>query len=1121
MEEITNKLTLTYIGNIDSKAYFNVEYINGFTDDTVIKVADTCCELKSEFFKNVANYNDNTIRTLTIFEADQKVVTDYNIELYESETLIEKQVVSTDPTDVPALIKENVHVQSIGDRIIEILFDEPVQNLEANFNFAASYLNNKPLALTNEGNVILFDGTNYFTNTGTLDNPVLFSVDATGAEVSLAGAPSQTLTAVYANINAIKAINIPFPLTPATKTLTNLPKAITNSQDCYIIYSHEYSKDPDGDSSVLLNYYFRYYGTDDEGTLYEPADKPIDWLGYFAGKDTTTKVSKDKRKVEIQFDSYSLPTASLAAGDVPHQLIINYAKTFPNYPGSYRILDANKNPFPIVREAVEVKKLANKAVVTSIVALSKDEVLVSFDKPVLCQEYEKNKNYTVITINDATPIEVSRYKNSYDTLYCRLAPTDALDIGNVLVTVGPVIDACGYKTVACTKEISVIAIPPEVISLIQSKNSTESETILDIVFTDEMKLLSGNISEYFEFFKIVAGIKEIIYPTITVKTQTEMNGQTTLVVSVKDPILYPGYVYEVNVSGMENIYGTEMIPYAKILHIKDMSAPSIKAIYLTDHTTATLNHFDADTEGYKVAIIFNEPMATEGIHSLTYCDNYAIILGEHIDNDPCDEILFNDKDTRVKVVLNHENCIDIVALKESTISRICLNKEFFTKDAANRPLTFDERNLVVKAGHCDLKEIKYLTNTSENVLNFVCPIEEDMSLKVNLATATTNIISNETLVINYSAQNNELLNIDASAFSVKAIADIEATIAIDAKVVSPTELIITFPNDTFVNPDKKLYIEASGEDLFGNHMMPVTAKDLVYNSIPMLTKAYKYHRHGDIVIFGLEFNEPVRVLESAHIAAKDYSISINGGPAKAGTLFGRLVNPEHLDNTQVENVFGASKTLFLQLTNYNNEVFLPTDKFTISVNSEQGDFGTVDYENNIPVEIFENVDANTPYPQVGAIVGDYNLTGTNLAINYKSSIGAKLDEYTSIISADPNSAPINFIPVNISKAANLADDYWEIKYKAEPLFNSFSIVVKGTASTEPSAISLPSPVITYVAGIYTLAFTLENTTGGISENITKNTLANIDIGVSNAFTTILGVPTANNSVHCIPVLPIP
>ena len=190
MEEIINKLTLTYIGNINGDAYFNVEYVDGFTDDTKLVVADTCtcCELASETLYNVAKYDDNTTRTLKIVNVKDEV-TNFTIRIYEGTELVEEDIVSSDSSNVPALIKENVHVNSIGDRIIEILFDEPVQNLEANFDFGQDYFNRHPLFFTDKANIILKDSntpTQYFYKKQVGENSLFykFATDSDGIEDS-------------------------------------------------------------------------------------------------------------------------------------------------------------------------------------------------------------------------------------------------------------------------------------------------------------------------------------------------------------------------------------------------------------------------------------------------------------------------------------------------------------------------------------------------------------------------------------------------------------------------------------------------------------------------------------------------------------------------------------------------------------------------------------------------------------------------------------------------------------------------------------------------------------------------------------------------------------------------
>ncbi|MGL4654949.1 MAG: hypothetical protein ACRCWM_03550 [Sarcina sp.] len=1088
MEETLNKLKVTYVGNIHDVAYFNLEYADGFGPNTTVKVADTCtcCFLTSKVVENYADYNNSTLRTLMIpNQSESNPPTDYTIKLYEGETLVEDLIVKSDSTDVPALIKEDAHVKSIGDRIIEIVFDEPVRHLESNFDFAIDRFNKlSPLALTNNKNIIYYDNTNkyYYFNTANGS----FKVSSEGAELSDSCTPDLSNSRLqFINLTILNTSSIKLPLTPNSPT-SKLEDGITTGQDAYVGYYSEYSEDLHKTSAVLINYYFRYFGTDDEGTLYEPKDKPIDWLGYFSGHDITTKVSSDNRKLEIQFDAYSLPTASIAQGDVPHQLIINYAKTFPNYPGDRRISDANNNPFPIIRESVEFIKDSLKAKVTNIVALSKDEVLVYFDKAVLCQNpaiSTEHTHYNLITINGATPKSVSRYSNTYNILKCELNSIDALPVGEVDVTVGSVIDACGYLTLPFAKSVEVVAVRPKVISMTQGQTPNEgSETILDIRFDDDMAIIPPDASPYFTIYKIENEIKELITPiSITKLSQTPTD---TLKVSIV-PALEPGGLYEVHIFDMKNIYDTVMEDYKGLLHIKDMSAPEIKAIYLTDHISA--EGFSIPEEQYKIAILFNETMESQGDHSLLNCRNYMFYYPKDI-TDLNNFVQCNE--SAIKFALTHDNTLDVDSLKGNTIARIILNQENYPSDDNKSTIPFNPANLIVKAGYCDLTDVKYLTNSAGNVLDFLCPTTEVSSNKVNLTTAKFNVIDSKNVVITYTVKNNEIISANKHAFTLNNNVAAESIIIGSVSRNPATEIVtgtltITFPENSFDDPGQTISIENTCEDIFGNTIIGVVDLALTYDPVPRLVNAYVSNIHSDSVIFGLEFNEDVKFDGSMKLAGRDYSASVNGGHYRAATAIGSLIGNSNFDTLYVQNPYGPRKTLFLQYDNINDEIFDLLDTFKLSVTVPREQFKTVDKTSTPldrkPVETFsDKVVVATPSftPDKLQISKALYLDESLFFTVSPVSSGAKLDEITVPLD-------LNLVPTSSTTTETI--------FASNGLFKSFKI---------NTSAALTNPIITPP----TLKFTSNNGIYSFSLSFETGDLTNI---VSVEFEFIDALPTTN------------
>lgn len=875
MEETIKAPTAVFVGRVDDIMYVNLTHEKGITEDTKIDVTDQyCTELATDKVYDLTNYNDIN-RTLKVNVGSGILDDNYFVKIVDADGTESKITIDT-TIEPDALITDNVHVSAHGDRIIEILFDEPVQNFESNFDFAKdrqnqsgekTYYLNPTLPGNEDHSGVNLKALLYCTDTdGTTkhividDNGTLLKVNANGTvSTTTVTANAAGTTEFPKTTDAVEYYSAPFKVTEVVHPDLDTLKVAAGLQ-----YIDPFSKESNGLSSVLINYYFRYYGSDDEGTLYEPGDKPLDWLGYFSSKDTQTKVSDDNRRFEVQFSDYSLPT-----GDT-HELIINYAKTFPGYTHDFRIKDANDNNFPIVSKTTPIVKWAKKAAITGVKSLSKTELEITFDKAVLC--LGNSTDGFELKVNGLALKDVRRTGTTYNVLVAELKVEDALELGPVEVTIGSVTDACGYKTNELKTTVNVIADPPRVINLIYEESPQPDTSVLKIEFDDEMADPIKPIEEHITILEIddeTGNETEITSELVF----TLGNPSNKAELEVSNPELFQGRKYRVIITGLTNRVDTVMIPYSDTICIGDPSAPFIESIILTTDS----EYADEANKDYrhKVVITYDEPMETEGTHAITVPSNY-IVLGNDTSVDWC-------IDAEKKLPLNSSLAKAYIPSYEISNKRVIIDifadklAEKFDTVADYTAYFFGTDIHKISAGYCDLKTVKYVTNESGNILNFGCLKDATLATKIEIGdlSATPDVIEvidDVTIAVKFSSPtstNNKIMSVVADDFKIvrtegsNTIESVALSAEYTATLNAPNyDYVITlkFAPDVLVPNTTLVMTTGKTSDIFDNPVnfdsTPISTGildrvDVLYTQI--------VNTSGHLAVLKVEFTDVVKI----------------------------------------------------------------------------------------------------------------------------------------------------------------------------------------------------------------------------------------------------------------------
>lgn len=1071
MEENILTSTLTYVGIIGNSIYADLVYPTGFANTTIsINTTDApTVPVEFNLVHNYKYYNDNTLRTIIIPDANPSE----NYIVTINETTLPLKIVRPN-----AQVSSNVTANVIGTQILQVAFDEPMQNLGSYFDFAidrknvstgAVYINDnnteyllyiaKPLVgetlLAIQKSPEVYHKVN-FTDITFIIDPTPLPTSEYKFTPTNSNLPNSKVAPAFASISIPIYIFI-----DSTNNITYSDTAISDSSKTlvgtgYSIIKSAFTNTP-SDSCVLSNFYFKYYGRDDEGTLYEPINKPLDWLGYFASKDITVTISPDNRVIEIQIDNYDLPETLT---DLSHHLVLNYAKTFSNLTNQSRIQDATNNLFPIASLLINITKSPLVASLTKVTALSRTQVILTYsDEVMLVTPSNISKDYPNIapmTINTKGILDVKRVDGTLNKLLATIQnPNDyALPIGeNVPVTISSTLDKCGYIVDPQTFNITVNDVLPNVISLTQVTPTPlypeDVVTILKVVF-DQTMLKPATPITNFNFAELVNGNPTPLFPA-SIEVNMDTLGDTTttqsntVYVLISDDVLFPATEYQVKIKDLTNTLGTPMNPYIGYIFINDLSAPYIKEVLLSQ-------------EDAKIVIKYNEPMNIDMPNSMIDASNYQLISLQYEDSN------FNaNACLGQKIELSTANVLSVISAKHDLYSILDLTPINNLKFTIGTPVSTEPAIVshYIKAGYCDIKEPKYIVNKSNNVLDFVCPASHYL----------------------------------VSAFDFKEISpgvDLLSIITLNSQ-----ELTIQYTGNT-----KNEFFNISPQDfsVINNGNTPIPA--ISYELIDPLTIKLRFPEGS------LEVNTPTTILTLSCTPTASFDIFNNLLPAFTNRIIDHIATPTHINKIALIDSLGTTKVLGLQFTN--NIQFKP------SIPSPT----PLDIADQFVVKITDAISGNshTVYCTDAKIINSYPNSGliNRLDLTFVDSIYYESPQYqVKVISSQSKflvyenngGASVNE-PAIIFDYTPINSDF--VGYSCDTLSQNIDIIQFNINLEDSTSLLLPSPTVgevVYANNSSTAILTPDNLFNYLALNFTTPPLG---IGTAPINYNVTQIPNTNN-----------
>ncbi|MGL4990410.1 MAG: hypothetical protein ACRC57_04465 [Sarcina sp.] len=1116
MEENILTSTLTYVGMIGTSIYADLVYPAGFVSTTAISIntADTpTVPVSFDLVHNYKYYNDTTLRTIIIPNGDPTenyIVTIDGINL------------SLNIVRPNAQVSSNVTANVIGTRILQVAFDEPMQNLATYFDFAIDRKNNFTNSIyveTDTSEYLVYIATPIQTASV---EPKILAVEKSPGNYHELKFTGSTFTInstplVASNYSSFIATNSNLPnskVPPALKSVRTKPIYIFIDSSNNVTYSYNETQNFVGfgysiinsaftntpsDNCVLSNFYFKYYGRDDEGTLYEPLNKPLSWLGYFASKDITVTVSPDNRVLEIQINDYDLPETLV---NIDHQLVINYAKTFPHLTNESRIQDATNNLFPIAALLVNITKPSMISTLTNVVALSRTEVILTYSKEVMLITDPSRINYhpniNILKINGA-PLYIKRIEGSLNQLLGTIQnPSDyALPIGeNIPVTISSTLDRCAYITDEVTFNIPVTDVLPNVISLTQVTPTIDypedTVTVLKVIF-DQIMLKSTTPVDNFNFAEMIDGIPNPIFPT-DIKINMNSLGDTTTTQSnivyilIGENPLFPATEYQVNIKNLTNSLGTPMNPYTGYIFINDLSAPYIKEVLLSQQNA-------------KIVVKYNEPMNVNMPNSMIDATNYQLISLEN------EQTNFNPNTCLgEKIELSTANVLSVISTKHDLYAILDLTSINDLNFTIGTPITTEPPVVshYIKAGYCDIKAPKYIVNKSNNVLDFVCPAShylvsafnfEETSPGVDLLSIIT--LNAQELTIQYTGTTkNEFFNILPQDFSVTNNGGSPIS-AISYELIDSLTIKLTFPTgslevDTPTTPLTLSCTPTASFDIFNNLLPSFNNRKIDHiTTATHINKIALIESIGTTKVLGLQFTNNVQFKPStpaptATDVANQFVVKITDTvTGNSHTVY--CTNAEIIDSYPNSGLINRLNLTFV------DSIYYESPQYQIKVISSQSKF--LLYENNGGASI------NEP-----ALIFDYTPVNSTFvgyscdSLDYANGIvkfNIDLDDSTSFILPTPITGLVSYN--NNSSAAILTSDtlfnYLTLNFTTTPLLS-------GAASINYTITQTPN------TNNYQILLTLPS-------DLTSLILASIEVAVNIVAKTTAVNPLLENSLQIL------
>lgn len=723
----------------------------------------------------------------------------------------------------------------------------------------------------------------------------------------------------------------------------------------------------------LTNFYLLYYGIDAENQSNES-------IGYIDIKDETlgqinypfkVSLSNDGKRIEFQKNYVGLPLGE-------NKLIVNYAKQQQNL--SDYILDFFDKEIPVMGKSFVVTRDSSPASVVDVFSISRTEVVVKFDKPVVLIDSEMDA--LSINGNELTSESFERYGYGFNAIKYTLSSGNPIPVGESKITISSITDASGYKTQPVEKTIFVEAISPELLRVEQIVNDSENETFIKLVYSEVMNREVDGINsvinkDNYAIYDSNNNLMEISKIEIT-GNELEFKMTTEIL---------PAGIYKLVVNNVTDELGTLINPNPTefIFESYDYSVPFVK------YVLATVDVLDPGSEPEKgpdlsgddkmsnednsIVIMFNEPMNVLGVHSIGNVENYKLInvSNKEYRLDYNSEALPFNKNEWLRITIPENNN---------------LFKEFELTDS-------------ISIGYTDIKDVKYVTNSSGNIYPF-CETKNIDKLVNKLSIAESDSNSNRILITSDSTlryvhdsgniyENNIFYSVNKDDFRLRkvitpgvnagdvAIAYGDEINILSAKLIDNMTIEFTVAKGTFDSSSDKLelstveYENIESLDIFGKRILGNQFNDNVINKVKSTLKGISFLKLNNTnnlketngqAIIAMKFTKDIAMISD------DFTAIVKGNnPMPVGA------DPLFIGDPILKNIDGTDYAVGDPITTIEQSIFAnkPSDvvilkigvpdvvdnksaEYFVSTSNSKGGIKTFDTNRN-PIKEFSNLKA--------------------------------------------------------------------------------------------------------------------------------------------------------------------
>lgn len=594
----------------------------------------------------------------------------------------------------------------------------------------------------------------------------------------------------------------------------------------------------------LENFYAVYYNRDTNSS--NTADPT--WVGNFKGSaGFAIRLSQDQRSIELQSTYKGYPLGN-------HGMTINYSKHQENMIDPNVILVDYYTPprdIPIMEKPFTVSKSDTPAEAIDLIVLSRREVIVVYDKPVLLRDLT---SMNVIS-SRGIPLnanKIERVGSTFNQLYYYFDIGTILDVGtNIPITVGSIIDANGYNTLERTFLRNVQSVKPKFLSVVQKEDiSTPNTTELELTFSQEM-LMTGTQNAADNKTNYI--VSDVLNNTKNIISVTSIDAYKVLMVTEK---LDPGYSF-VKAMDIVNLLNESIDTTTLRVLIEDYTEPDVVEIIATTPVGANM------TEDTNALIIkFDEPMMITGRNS------YVSYLNYRLD--------YDNGTIEAKYELPSDTIV--TAMKGDKWVR------FELPAATNVYPAFSTTDYDINIGFTKVKDIRLVQNATGNYYP-LCKTQKIDALiaPLSIVDGSMQVISDSILRFTYTGTNSFYNSVNKADFIIKLDGNIITANAIS--LVGDTVLEFSFPTNTFTSSsynitiETKIQSELGTKDIFNKPILGgVTNLGPAQNKVKSILKGVSIANIGRVIgtnttaAIALKFNQ--RIIS---IAKEDFRVVINNG----------------------------------------------------------------------------------------------------------------------------------------------------------------------------------------------------------------------------------------------------